>query len=502
MARPRLAALVPALLALLVGAGGCGESDDRLRADPRRAVPDAEVAELLEALGGGDAAAVDAACARIEEAGDLRFVAPLIELLPASQMGIAGRRGYERRVVTLERLTGLSLGADWFAWAEWYGGTALEPPPGFAAWKGALLSALDPGFGPLLAGDPPTRIRVEEIHWGGVPLEGIPALDAPRLISAAEGSAQGLSAEDPVVGIVLAGDARAYPLRILDWHELVNDEVGGVPIALAYCTLCGSAVAYDARAGGGDALRFGTSGLLYRSNKLMIDRETRTLWNQLTGRPVLGPLAAREDLALEPLPAVVAAWSDWRARHPETRVLSGDTGHERPYRPGEPYGGYFASAQKLFPVHESRRELPSKERVFGLALDGTTLAFSLEDLVDAKVLNAEVGRVAVVLVATEGRLDVEGRSAVGGFVHYDAGGAVRAYRRNGQRFRLGPDDVTLVDQADRPWQLEEEALLGPDGARAPRLPGTLAYWFAWQSFHPRTELWNGRDAAHRVRTEE
>jgi hypothetical protein len=443
---------------------------------------DAEIPALYAALTDGDTVAEEQAIAKIEAAGDVRFVPVLLELLRAGQMGIGGRAGYNQRLIALERLTGKSLGGDWFGWAEWYAGTDFAPPPGFASWKGRLWSRIDPRFGELIRDELPARIRIEEIDWAGVAFEGVPALDQPAHVT--PDVATWLDAGEPVVGVATGGEARAYPLRILDWHELVNDTLGGVPLALVYCTLSGSAIAYDARGAGGEARGFVTSGLLHRSNKLMLDRGTRTLWSQLGGRPVLGPLAA-DGRRLAPLPAVVTSWAAWRKRHPETTVLSLDTGHERPYVPGMPYGSYFQSSQKMFPALERRRELPTKERVFGLEGD-VPKAWPLRKLVDARVTNDAMGETGVVLVALEGRVRVAGESRDAGRLEYEAGGAVRAYQRGERQFSVGPDDATLRDAAGAVWRIEEEALVGPDGARAPRLPGTLAYWFAWQAFHPET----------------
>jgi hypothetical protein len=448
-------------------------------------IPDAEIPALYEALTDGDTAAEEKAIAQIEAAHDLRFVAVLLELVRAGQMGIAGRSGYNQRMIVLERLSGQALGGDWFGWAEWYEGSELAPPPGFASWKGKLWSRIDPGFGALLRDEHPTRIRVEEIDWGGVPLEGIPALDQPPHVPAA--AVPWLGGEEPVVGIALGGEARAYPLRIIDWHELVNDRLGGVPFALVYCTLCGSAIAYDARRAGDEPFLFSTSGLLHKSNKLMLDRATRTLWNQLTGRAVLGALADQERV-LPLLPAVVTSWAAWRGRHPETSVLSLDTGHERPYAPGMPYGSYFQSPEKRFPARVGRKELPIKERVYGLWDAGAAKAWPLEELVAARVTNDTLGAEPVVLIAAEGRVQVEARGPEAGFLRYDAGGAVRAYRRGERELSLGPDDATLRDADGGVWRLDEDALVGPQGERLPRVPGTLAYWFAWQAFHPDTAL--------------
>ena len=448
-------------------------------------IPDAEIPALYEALTDGDTAAEEQAIAAIEAARDQRFVAVLLELVRAGQMGIAGRSGYNQRMIVLERLSGQTLGGDWFGWAEWYESTDLAPPPGFASWKGKLWSRIDPGFGALLRDEQPTRIRVEEIDWGGVKLEGIPSLDQPPH-TAADG-VPWLGGGEPVVGIALGGEARAYPLRIIDWHELVNDRLGGIPLALVYCTLCGSAIAYDARREGDAPYLFSTSGLLHKSNKLMLDRGTRTLWNQLTGRAVLGALADQERV-LPLLPAVVTSWDAWRRRHPETSVLSLDTGHERPYVPGMPYGSYFQSSEKMFPARVARKELPSKERVYGLWHAGAAKAWPLAELVAARVLNDVLDAEPVVLIATEGRVQVDAPRPNAGFLRYDAGGAVRAYRRGERELSLGPDAATLRDSDGSMWRMDEDALVGPQGESLPRLPGTLAYWFAWQAFHPDTAL--------------
>ena len=470
-------ALVVAVLAFAVAC-------ERNVEPPVVPIPDAEIPALYEALTDGDTAAQEQATARIEAAHDPRFVPVLLELLRAGQMGIAGRSGYNQRLIVLERLSGESLGGDWFGWAEWYEGSALAPPPGFASWKGRLWSRIDPGFGELIRDEEPARVRVEEIDWSGVRLEGIPALDQPPHVPAA--AAPWLGGGEPVVGITLGGESRAYPLRILDWHELVNDRLGGIPLALVYCTLSGSAIAYDARRDGEGPFLFSTSGLLHKSNKLMLDRGTHTLWNQLTGRAVLGALADEERL-LPLLPAVVTSWDAWRERHPETSVLSLDTGHERPYVPGTPYGSYFQSRDKLFPARLTRQDLPAKERVFGLWNAGAAKAWPLAALVEARVLDDALGTEPVVLIASEGRVEVDAPRPEAGFLRYDAGGAVRAYQRGAREFSLDPGG-TLRDTGGGVWRLDEDALVGPQGERLPRVPGTLAYWFAWQAFHPDTAL--------------
>jgi hypothetical protein len=172
-------------------------------------IPDAEIPALYEALTDGDTAAEEKAVAAIEAARDLRFVPVLLELVRAGQMGIAGHSGYNQRMITLERLSGQALGGDWFGWAEWYEGTDLAPPPGFASWKGQLWTRIDPGFGELLEDEHPARIRVEEVDWGGIRMEGVPALDDPAHVAA--DAAPWLGGEEPVVGVAIGGEARAYP---------------------------------------------------------------------------------------------------------------------------------------------------------------------------------------------------------------------------------------------------------------------------------------------------
>jgi hypothetical protein len=459
-------------------------------AGPARAeaLSDADARAALAALAGPSGEPARAALARVTEARDLRFAAPLVELLRAADLGIAAEQAGAASAQALADLTGQPLGGDWAAWVRWYAGRGdLTPPPGFTGWKGALLGRIDPRFAELLRDGQPARIRVEEIVWGGVAYEGIPALDQPRAVPAAE--ATWLDPEEPVFGVALGGAARAYPLRILDWHELANDELGGVAIALAYCTLCGSGIVYRAEASDGRRYDFGSSGLLYRSNKLMVDRQTRSLWSQLRGRAVIGPAAAGE-VALAALPSVIARWRDWRAAHPESDVLSLETGHARRYEPGAAYGDDFASERTMFPVRLERAELPAKTRVFGLRRGDAARAWPLAELARAGVVNDALAGEGVVLVAPRGAITAAGESLRGGPARWDAGAEVRAYARGAERFS-GVEGEALRDAAGERWRVAEDALLGPGGRRLDRLPGIHAYWFAWAGAHPATELWRG-----------
>ena len=441
---------------------------------------------LMNTLSDGGSEEKRAALEQILITRDERYIPVLIELMRAAQIGLVRGVDYNFMITTLESLSGQALGDDWPAWVTWYGSTNLEPPPGFTGWKGALLARIDPGFGEFLRDDHPSRIRVEEIQWGGVLVDGIPALDNPRTIPGEQ--ADYLIAEEPVFGIALNGEARAYPLRILDWHEMANDVVGGVPVSLAYCTLCGAGIAYDGRAPDGNTYTFGSSGFLYRSNKLMYDRQTRSLWNQLTGEPVLGELAA-SDVRLSLLPVVLTAWSEWLEQHPDTRVLSLETGNRRDYELGAAYGDYFSSEDTMFPVWQRSQELPQKARIYALRLDGVPKAYALEKLVTEQVVNDTLGETPVVLVAQRGSVEVEGENRRVGAVSYNSGGEVRAYQRGSHTFSPGSQAGRLLDERGGTWKVTEDALVGPDGEKAPRLSGHLAYWFGWYAFFPNTLIY-------------
>jgi hypothetical protein len=301
----KLSMLVLVILLAAVTLPACAGSS------AKNVLGDKEATSLMYNLLDPDEDRAQSALARILEVGDGRFVSVFIELIRMRQVDLLKMPQdlYVSYISALERLSQEDFNYNWADWVEWYGKTDLKPPPGFAGWKGTLLARIDPRFTDFINDDAKSTIRIEEILWGGVRVDGIPALDNPRMISASE--AEYLEPEEPVFGMVVNGDARAYPLRIMDWHEMANDVIGGVPVSLSYCTLCGSAIAYRGQASDGQVYAFGSSGLLYRSNKLMYDRQTNTLWNQLTGEPVLGELVGK-DVELSLLPVVLTSWQDWQ----------------------------------------------------------------------------------------------------------------------------------------------------------------------------------------------
>ena len=369
----------------------------------------------------------------------------------------------------LKVLTGEDLGNRWHDWVLWQEDhPEVKPFEGFAAYKAWVYSQIDPNFRLFLYDGVAHDIRLEEIVWGGVRKDGIPALVNPALIEA--DAADYLSPEELVFGVEINGDVRAYPLRILDWHEMFNDVVGGVPVALAYCTLCGSGILYETAVAGRDQpFVFGSSGFLYRSNKLMYDRQTNSLWNQFTGLPVVGELTG-SGITLRTRPVAITTWKNWLAKHPQTKVLSLNTGFNRDYNPGRPYGEYFASPNTMFPVQVNDTRLATKAYVFALRDKAAEKAWALSLFDGGAVINDKAGDVAVVLI---------GDSATR---------TVRAYASEGRKFTAANDNAAIVQADGIDWRITEDALIPPDGNPLPRLPGHITYWFAWQNFKPQAEV--------------
>lgn len=430
------------------------------RADEPRPMTDDEVARLSElALFGEGTARMDA-LGRLAARGEPDVAATLIMAL-RYRRDVAGETAF-----AFQRTTG-SEAADWFDAMLWQQAhPEIVPHPSYRTLKLALLERLDPNFLRFLGGDRSLRenldIRLEEIAWGGVRVDGIPSLDRPAMIPAA--AADWLLDDDLVFGVAIDGDVRAYPLRIMGWHEMFNDVVGGVPVALAYCTLCGAGILFETKVEGrGEPFVFGSSGLLYRSNKVMFDRQTDSLWNQFTGRPVSGPLRG-SGIELRIRPVTITSWSAWRATHPRTTVLSLDTGHDRDYGSGVVYREYFASPGLMFPtLVESDAPRGPKAFVFGVRVPGGAKAWPLVDFLGGAVINDAVGLETVVLVG-----DAETRT-------------VRAYRRGDRKFaKTATPGALTAGGVD--WTVEEDALVAPDGTRLSRLPGHVSYWFAWDGY--------------------
>ncbi|MEO0370019.1 MAG: DUF3179 domain-containing protein [Pseudomonadota bacterium] len=362
----------------------------------------------------------------------------------------------------LKALTGEDL-PDWRAAMDYQqANPQITPHPSYYDLKLWYWGGIDAEFRDLFAMpvDPTQmRIRFEEITWGGARFDDIPPLDDPDRVRAEE--ATYLSPDDLVFGVEINGDARAYPLRIMGWHEMFNEVIGGVPVALAYCTLCGAGILFETEVEGRDApFVFGSSGLLYRSNKLMFDRQTQSLWNQFTGEPVVGPLVG-SGIKLKVRPTVITTWEAWRNAHPNTTVLSLETGHIRNYDSGFVYRDYFASPDLMFPALTDETRLAQKTYVYGIRTAGGAKAWPLDVFSDQPVINDQVGFLNVVLVG-----DTQTRT-------------VRAYDRGDWVFEMGDGGVSGPGGL---WRVSEAALLGPQEQQARRVPGRVSYWFAWDGY--------------------
>ena len=376
--------------------------------------------------------------------------------------------GSDRRVSkALMKLTGekLTTWHDAYAWQERH--PEIIPHPTFRDLKLWFLGNTDTRF--LTLFEPPhgnrenMRIRLEEIVWGGALYDDIPSLDHATMIAADK--ADYLLDQDLVFGVEINGDIRAYPLRILGWHEMVNDVIGGVPVALAYCTLCGSGILYETQLEGRDEpVVFGSSGLLYRSNKLMLDRSDNSLWNQYNGEPVVGPMA-NSGIKLKIRPVTISSWQDWRTTNPSTTVLSLETGHIRNYDSGFVYREYFNSPDLMFPAavgDESR--VQRKDYVFGVRGLAASKAWPLDVFTDTPVINDKVGTQSLVLIG-----DAATRT-------------VRAYEREpDETFKLAGDNSLMA--GEDAWLSTEGFLVSANGKKKrARIPGHISYWFAWDNF--------------------
>ena len=275
-------------------------------------------------------------------------------------------------------------------------------------------------------------IDSEQILAGGPAKDGIPAIDNPRFVSATD--AQHMQPQDRVLGITLNGMSKAYPIGILNWHEIVNDDIQGQQFAITYCPLCGTGVAFDAEVND-QQLDFGVSGLLYNSDVLLYDRQTESLWSQIMSTAVTGEFKGAK---LKRLPIEHTSWADWKQQYPKTLVLSDDTGYSRDYR-RNPYSGYETSRALYFQVsNKAPAYFHPKERVLGLEIDNQFKAYPFSEI-------------------------------------DKAGKAVISDELAGQRVELHWDKKN-----------QQASIMDAAGNKIAAIEG---FWFAWFAFHPDTQVY-------------
>ncbi len=367
---------------------------------------------------------------------------------------------------SLEELTGVPVPADGVAAFATFGGWMYDEEPvpvdGYVEWKSRLFGLVDAAFTPLIAqiDDP---VLASQMQWGGVRRGGIPELNDAATISIE--AADYMTSDELTFGVSLGGQVRSYPHRILDHHELANDTLGGEPVALANCTLCRTGVLYS-RIVGGQVLDFQTSGFLRNSNKVMVDIQTESLWNQLTGEAIAGPL---QGTVLDRFPITVTTYGEWIAEHPDSDVVAvPGRGRDLPdgivdagysYEPGDAYADYYASERLWFPTGEIPGVFDAKELVATVDVGGAQLAIGIEELAAAGPQILEVDGRTVVAVETAGGARV-----------YDA-------------LDL---DLATVDLAGA--EAGDEALI-VGGVSLPRLQSGHSFWFAWFANFPETNTW-------------
>lgn len=280
------------------------------------------------------------------------------------------------------------------------------------------------------------RIPLDEIQSGGPPKDGIPALTNPRSVPLAEAENAFLKKSDRVLGLAIDGHARAYPIKILNWHEIVNDNLGGRPVVVTFCPLCGTGMVFDGEIGH-RRFTFGVSGLLYQSDLLLYDRQTESLWSQIKGEAVTGEIAGTK---LKLLPSVQTTWAEWKKKYPNSLVLSTQTGHNRDYE-RDPYADYYESPTTMFRVNNQNSAYHPKEKIIGVEIAGIAKAYPFSELAKTKPLVKDTINGIPVTV----RFDKQSQTAI-------------IQDKNGQEL------ATIV-----------------------------GFWFAWIAFHPETEIFRAAD---------
>lgn len=354
-----------------------------------------------------------------------------------------------------------------------------DPSASAGAVGGSALDDLrDPAF-------PEPMLPLDDLLPGGPPPDGIPAIDDPQHEQVAD--VDWLEDDEPVLSLTVGEETRAYPLRVLTWHEIANDVVDGVPVAVTYCPLCNSGVAFE-RTVQGEETTFGVSGLLYADNLVMFDRATESLWPQLTGVAAVG---VRTGTALRSIPMGTVGWSQFREEHPGALVLSRETGHDRDYG-RNPYVGYDdPGSDPLFELPgEPDDRLPPKVRVVGVGTGADAVAVERGRLATAGVVRVEVGERPVTLWHLPGQRSALGAAAI------DEGaeiGTVAAFvaRLDGQEVAFERDAAgRVVDLATgSTWNAFGRATDGPLAGRRLRPVVHLdTFWFSWVAFQPDTTL--------------
>ena len=339
-------------------------------------------------------------------------------------------------------------------------------------------------------------VALEEIRSGGPPRDGIPAIDQPRFVTP-EAAAKWLDRREPVIVFERNGDARAYPLQILMFHEIVNDTVGGLPVAVTFCPLCNASIVFDRRVAG-DVLDFGTTGKLRKSDLVMYDRRTESWWQQFTGSGIVGRHAGA---TLRQLSSTIVAFEDFRKAFPRGRVLSRQTGFVRPYG-RNPYRGYDRIGDSPFLFDDAvDPRLPAMERVLGVAIGDQIRVYPFTALAAVRILNDRIGHEPVVVFTAEGMLSALDAEIIRDSRRIPAAAAyARRLDDRALNFELRGGRILDLETGSE-WDLFGRAIAGPlQGRRLKPVDSGVHFAFAWLAFNPQSEIFTrrqqlrGRDA--------
>ena len=320
-----------------------------------------------------------------------------------------------------------------------------------------------------------------------VPRDGIEALDDPKFIAPHEAEVW-LGDQEPVIAFELNGESKAYPLQILTWHEIANDVVGGVPVAVTFCPLCNSAIVIE-RTLNGVVYDFGVSGNLRNSDLIMYDRQTHTWWQQFTAEAIVGELVGNK---LKVLPASIVSFADFRLANPEGLVLSRQTGFRRAYG-SNPYAGYDRADNPpfLFDGESDGRLLP-KDRVVAVTIGDEDAAFPYSILEDERVVNYTVADQDVVVFFKFGTASALDQISIANSKDVGSTGVFDPVV-NGKKLTFSFDGDHIVDdETGSVWDQLGNAVKGPmAGTKLSRIVHADHFWFAWAAFKPDTKIYQG-----------
>ncbi|MFZ5921906.1 MAG: DUF3179 domain-containing protein [Chloroflexota bacterium] len=328
-------------------------------------------------------------------------------------------------------------------------------------------------------------VPYDEIFSGGPPKDGIPSIDDPKFETITYADLW-LGDREPVILVRVGDDARAYPIQVLMWHEIVNDEVGGLPLTITFCPLCNTAIAFE-RQVGDRVLDFGTTGRLRYSNLIMYDRQTETWWQQADGLAIAGDLTGTQ---LAFYPAAIVAWSEFTQAYPEGKVLSRETGFVRDYG-RNPYEGYddVNSSPFLYQGPPTPGRLLPMARVLTVDFSGEAVAYPYDTLAELSVVNDTVGEREIVVLWQAGATSPLDEGTVAGGKRV---GTAAAYSRDldGQTLTFTFDGGSIRDeQTGSTWDALGRALSGPlEGETLDPVVAINHFWFSWAAFRPDTRI--------------